>query len=123
MMKAKRIIVSLGCLVFTLFSTMAHAEKISIEDKWDNTIDNRSLSSSPTLIKEGNVLLILSDKVLENVSIEITNSNKRQINLCLTDITINMEYVIPINMLPTGSYYITVMQGTNYVIGYFSVNE
>lgn len=48
---------------------------------------------------------------------------KRQTCLELTNVTIDMEYVIPVDMLPAGNYYITVMQGTNYVIGYFQVNE
>ena len=40
----------------------------------------------------------------------------------LANVTVDMEYVIPVDMLPSGGYYITVMQGTNYVIGYFRVD-
>lgn len=56
MMKAKRFIVSLCCLVSALFSMVVYAENISVKDGWANEIDNRSLSSCPTLIKEGNAL-------------------------------------------------------------------
>lgn len=122
MMKAKRLIVSLCCLVSVLFSTVVSAENILIKGDWANEVDNRSLSSSPTLIKEGNMLLILSDKVLENLSIAITTEDGRQVCLELTNVTVDMEYVIPIDMIPVGGYYITVMQGTNYVIGYFRVD-
>ena len=120
-MKAKRIMVSLCYLVLALFGTVAYAENIPVKDNWANEVDNRSLSSCPTLIKEGNTLFILSDKVLDNLSIIITSEDGRQICLELTNVTVDMEYVIPVDMLPAGNYYITVMQGMNYVIGYFHV--
>lgn len=121
MMKTKRLIVILCCFVLALFSTVTYAEKISIKDGWANEIDNRSLSSCPTLIKEGNALLVLSDKVLENLSIAITSEDGRQVYLELPDVTVDTAYVIPIDLLPAGNYCITVMQGANYVIGYFHV--
>ena len=123
MMKAKRFIVSLCCLVSALFSMVVYAENISVKDGWANEIDNRSLSSCPTLIKEGNALLILSDKVLENLSIAITSEDGRQAYLELSNVTVDTAYVIPIDLLPAGNYCITVMQGANYVIGYFHVGE
>ena len=116
MMKVKRLIVSLCCLVRT------YAEKIPVNKNWEDTLGVRSLSSSPTLLKEGNILLILSDEVLENLSIAITTEDRRQVCLELANVTVDMEYVIPVDMLPSGGYYITVMQGTNYVIGYFRVD-
>lgn len=121
MMKTKRLIVILCCFVLALFSTVTYAEKISIKDGWANEIDNRSLSSCPTLIKEGNALLVLSDKVLENLSIAITSEDGRQVYLELSNVTVDTAYVIPIDLLPAGNYCITVMQGANYVIGYFHV--
>ena len=121
MMKAKRFIVSLCCLVSALFSMVVYAENISVKDGWANEFDNRSLSSCPTLIKEGNALLILSDKVLENLSIAITSEDGRQAYLELSNVTVDTAYVIPIDLLPAGNYCITVMQGANYVIGYFHV--
>ena len=120
-MKTKRLIVILCCFVLALFSTVTYAEKISIKDGWANEIDNRSLSSCPTLIKEGNALLVLSDKVLENLSIAITSEDGRQVYLELSNVTVDTAYVIPIDLLPAGNYCITVMQGANYVIGYFLV--
>ena len=123
MMKAKKIIVSLCCLALTLFGTVTYAENIPVNNNWANEVDNRSVSSYPTLVKEGNTLLVQSDKVLENLSITIVSEDGRKVCLELTNVTVDMEYVIPIDMLPVGGYYITVMQGTNYVIGYFRVNE
>lgn len=122
MMKAKTLIVSLCCLVLTMFGIVAYAEKIPVNKNWENTLGARFLSSSPTLVKEGNTLLVQSDKVLENLAITIASEDGRKVCLELTNVTVDMEYVIPIDMLPVGGYYITVMQGTNYVIGYFRVD-
>lgn len=118
----KAFIVSLCCLVSALFSMVVYAENIPIKDGWANEVDNRSVSSCPTLVKEGNTLLVQSDKVLENLSITIVSEDGRKVCLELTNVTVDMEYVIPIDMIPVGGYYITVMQGTNYVIGYFRVD-
>lgn len=124
MMKAKRLMASFYCLVLGLLSlsTVAYAEKIPVNTNWENTLGARSFSSSPALVKEGNALLVQSDKVLENLSITIVSEDGRKICLELTNVTVDMEYVIPIDMLPVGGYNITVMQGTNYVIGYFRVD-
>lgn len=122
MMKAKRIIVSLCCLVLALFSMVAYAENIPVNNKWREELGERSLSSCPTLIKEGSALFILSDKVLENLSIAITSEDGRQVYLELYNVTVDTEYIIPIDLLPAGNYCITVMQGANYVIGYFHVS-
>lgn len=122
MMKAKRLMASFYCLVLALLSTVAYAEKIPVNKNWENTLGVRSFSSSPTLVKEGNALLVQSDKVLENLSITIVSEDGQKVCLELTNVTVDMEYVISVDMLQTGSYYITVMQGTNYVIGYFRVD-
>lgn len=53
MMKVKRLIVSLCCFVLALFSTGTYAEKIPVNKNWEDTLGVRSLSSSPTLLKEG----------------------------------------------------------------------
>lgn len=121
MMKTKRLIVILCCLVQVLFGTVAYAEKIPVNKNWEDTLDVRSLSSSPILMKEGNMLLIQSDKVLENLFIAITSEDGRQVYLELPNVTVDTAYVIPIDLLPAGNYCITVMQGANYVIGYFHV--
>lgn len=121
MMKAKRLIVILCCLVQVLFGTVAYAEKIPVNKIWEEVDGERSLYSSPILMKEGNMLLIQSDKVLENLSIAITSEDGRQVYLELSNVTVDTAYVIPIDLLPAGNYCITVMQGANYVIGYFHV--
>ena len=96
-----------------LFSTGTYAEKIPVNKNWEDTLGVRSLSSSPTLLKEGNILLILSDEVLENLSIAITTEDRRQVCLELANVTVDMEYVIPVDMLPSGGYYITCLLYTS----------
>lgn len=123
MMEAKRLIASLCFLVPTLLGTMGYAENIPVNKNWDNEIDNRSLSSCPTLVKEGNTPLILSDETVENLSIAITSGDGKQIYWELHHATVDMELVIPIDFLPKGDYYITVMQGSKYIIGNFHVDE
>lgn len=57
MMKAKRLIISLCYLVLTLFCTVVYAENISVNKNWENTLGKRSVLSSSTLVKEGNIFL------------------------------------------------------------------
>lgn len=120
-MKEKKFIVSLCCLVLTLFSTVVYAEKIPTNNVWEEQEGERSLSSCPTLIKEGSTLFILTDEVLENVSIAITSVDGGQIYVDLNHVTVDMEYVIPVDLLPAGDYLITVRQGNKYVMGWFHV--
>ena len=91
MMKTKRLIVILCCLVQVLFGTVVYAEKIPVNKNWEDTLDVRSLSSSPILMKEGNMLLIQSDKVLENLFIAITSEDGRQVYLELSNVKDSLE--------------------------------
>ena len=47
-----------------LFTTGTYAEKITVNKNWEDTLGVRSLTSSPTLLKEGNIRLILSGEGL-----------------------------------------------------------
>lgn len=117
----KRFIVTLVCFAFVGLGEMAYAETIPTKEDWSNDIDSRSLSSCPTLIKEGSTLFILTNEVLENVSIAITSVDGGQIYVDLNHVTVDMEYVIPVDLLPAGDYLITVRQGNKYVMGWFHV--
>lgn len=120
-MEVKRFIVGLCCLILASFSAMAYAEDIPVNKNWEEELGTRSLSSCPTLIKEGSTLFILTDEVLENVSIAITSVDGGQIYVDLNHVTVDMEYVIPVDLLPAGDYLITVRQGNKYVMGWFHV--
>lgn len=91
MMKTKRLIVILCCLVQILFGTVAYAEKIPVNKNWKEADGERSLYSSPILMKEGNMLLIQSDKVLENLFITITSEDGRQVYLELSNVKDSLE--------------------------------
>lgn len=120
-MDLKRFLISLCCFILLSLSTMVYGENIEIKNQWNDEFGDRSLSSSPTLIKEGSTLLILSDKFLENLSVTIMGEDGRQVYLELHNVVVDMEYSILVDTLPVGNYYITVMQGNNYIIGYFHV--
>lgn len=120
-MKTKRLIIGACCLVFTSFSTVTYAEEFPVQVDWANEKGDRSISSCPTLVKEGNSIIILSDKFLENLSVTITSQDGSNVFLETGNVTVDMEYSIPIDMLPAGNYCITVRQGKNYIIGYFHV--
>lgn len=120
-MKTKRFIIGMCCLAFTSFSTVIYAEKVPVDINWSDLDYNRSISSCPTLVKEGNSIIILSDKFLENLSVTITSQDGSNVFLETGNVTVDMEYSIPIDMLPAGNYCITVRQGKNYIIGYFHV--
>ncbi|MDE5677866.1 MAG: DUF3244 domain-containing protein [Phocaeicola sp.] len=106
------------CLFFAAFNQFIVAEKIPTEIKWEDCND-RSLPSIPVITKEGNTLFIFSDNVLEGVTISIANVDRKQIYVNLNCVTVDIEYTIPIDSLPTGNYQITVMQGNKHIIGWF----
>ncbi len=120
-MEVKRFIVGLCSLILASFSAMVYAEDIPVNKNWEEELGVRSLSSCPTLIKEGSTLFILTSEVLENVSIAITSVDGGQVYVDLHHVTVDMEYAIPVDLLPTGDYLITVRQGNKYVMGWFHV--
>lgn len=120
-MEVKRFIVGLCSLILASFSAMVYAEDIPVNKNWEEQEGERSLSSCPTLIKEGSTLFILTNEVLENVSIAITSVDGGQVYVDLHHVTVDMEYAIPVDLLPTGDYLITVRQGNKYVMGWFHV--
>ncbi len=121
-MKMKRFVVSLCCLVSTSFSAMVCAENIPMNKNWEETLGARSLSSCPILIKEGSTLFVLTDGILENISIAITSVDGEQVYVELNHVTVDMEYAIPVDLLPAGDYLITVRQGSKYVMGWFQID-
>ncbi|MDE6800855.1 MAG: DUF3244 domain-containing protein [Phocaeicola sp.] len=118
----KRFIVSLVGFAFVVLGGMTYAENIPVKENWTNEIDNRSLSSCPTLIKEGSTLFVLTDGILENISIAITSVDGEQVYVELNHVTVDMEYAIPVDLLPAGDYLITVRQGSKYVMGWFQID-
>ena len=95
---------------------------ISVEDKWDKELDgDRSLSSSPSLFKDVNFVYVYSEKQLDNLTIGITDMQGNVYHQEVTTVPAGMYYAISIESLPEGQYYLSIYQGSNYVIGLFAV--
>ena len=90
--------------------------------KWDEEEDPyRSLSSSPSLFKDANFVYVYSEKQLDNLTIGITDMQGNVYHQEVTTVPAGMYYAISIESLPEGQYYLSIYQGSNYVIGLFAV--
>ena len=104
-------------------STYAENEKIEIptEDKWGEKADgDRSLSNSPSLLKDANSVYIYSEKQLNNLSIGIIDMQGNMYHQEMTTIQSGVYYAISIESLPAGQYNFCIYQGSNYIIGFFN---
>ena len=113
-------------IVLLSFSFSANAEddktKIPPEDKWGQNADgDRSLSSSPSLFKDANFVYVYSEKQLDNLTIGITDMQGNVYHQEVTTVPAGMYYAISIESLPEGQYYLSIYQGSNYMIGLFTI--
>ena len=93
---------------------------IPTEDKWEQNADgDRSLSQSPSLFKDANFVYVYSEKQLDNLYIGITDMNWNVVYDETTTVPAGVYYAVSIASLPAGTYYITIMQGSKYIIGMF----
>ena len=112
------------CMMFIPLQLSAdeNSTVISVEDKWDKELDgDRSLSSSPSLFKDVNFVYVYSEKQLDNLTIGITDMQGNVYHQEVTTVPAGMYYAISIESLPEGQYYLSIYQGSNYVIGLFAV--
>ena len=90
--------------------------------KWDEEEDPyRSLSSSPSLFKDANFVYVYSEKQLDNLTIGITDMQGNVYHQEVTTVPAGMYYAISIESLPEGQYYLSIYQGSNYMIGTFTI--
>lgn len=95
------------------------AEEVIVSNKWE--IDNdRSLSAIPTITKEESTLFIYSEKTLEGAYITVTTTDWRVVYEETATVLAGVDYPVSITDLPRGTYYITLMQGMNYLYGLFT---
>ena len=94
-------------------------EKIPKDEKWEPT-DNRD-NNAPVLYKDNSHVYIYSEKQLENLHIGITDYRGNAWYEESTTIPSSTYYLIPIESFPQGTYYITIIQGNNFVIGTFII--
>ncbi len=93
--------------------------KIPDSDKWEKT--NERDISSPQLYQDDSSVYVYSEKQLDNVTIGITDMQGNTYHYEVTTIPACTYYAVSIDSLPSGQYYLCVYQGSNYVIGLFTI--
>lgn len=102
-------------------SQYVYADKkkdIPKDDKWDKSDDREN--NSPQLYQDDSNVYVYSEKQLDNLCIGITDMQGNVFYEETTTVPAGMYYAIPIESLPQGMYYLSIIQGSNYVIGMFS---
>ena len=113
-----------NCSSLCLFAQSNNKEYIPpVQDSWNNTKadGDRSLSSSPSLFKDANFIYVYSEKQLDNLTIGITDMQGNVYHQEATTVPAGMYYAISIESLPEGQYYLSIYQGSNYMIGMFTI--
>lgn len=93
-------------------------EKIPKDEKWENG-DNRN-NTSPELYQNETYVYIYSEKQLDNLYIGITDMQGNIYYEEIATVSSGIYYPISIELLPQGMYYISIIQGSDYVVGIFS---
>ena len=89
-----------------------------IQVEWDET-EERDLSA-PQLHQDDTHVYVYTEKLLDNLTIGITDMQGNVHYEEVTTVPACMYYDISIESLPAGTYYLCVYQGSNYVIGMFN---
>lgn len=108
----------LVCLFFLSQQTYAKKEELPKEDGWNQK--GERTNSSPQLFQDESYVYVYSEKQLDNLYIGITDMQGNVFYEETTIVPAGQYYAIPINTLPNGMYYFSIIQGSNYVIGMFS---
>lgn len=97
-----------------------YAEKKPIPDdrKWGQSGEREN--NSPQLYQNDSNVYVYSEKMLDNLCIGITDMQGNVFYEETATVPAGMYYAISIESLPQGMYYLSIIQGNNYVIGMFS---
>lgn len=108
-------------LLFPLSVLAETKEKVPpVQNDWDKGEDgDRTLSSTPSLLRDVNSVYVYSEKQLDNLTIGITDMQGNVYYEEVTTVPAGIYYAISIESLPVGQYYFCIYQGSNYVIGIF----
>lgn len=107
-------------LLFLCAATYADKKKgETINDQWGQGSENRDIST-PQFYYDSDFVYIYSEKQLDNLYIGITDMQGNVFHEETTTVPASQYYAIPISLLPNGTYYLSIIQGNNYVIGIFS---
>ena len=116
----KRQILFLIGLLVTLSHQVYADQKVTIPDDdkyWERTNDRDD--SSPRLYQDESSVYVYSEKQLDNLTIGITDMMGNVYHYEVTTVPACTYYAVSIESLPAGQYYLSVYQGSNYVIGIF----
>ena len=107
------------CLLLGLSAQVYADEKREIPEdyKWERTNDREN--TVPQLYQDATSVYVYSEKQLDNLSIGITDMQGNVYHYEVTTVPACMYYAISIETLPAGQYYLSIYQGSNYVIGIF----
>lgn len=117
-MKTKTFLIGLLLCIFfpcTLFSQFLFIDNTN----WSRETE-RSISSTPILEQEGDVITIYSDEPLEDFTIEFKDFSGTIISQTVITIPAETTYSIDITDLASSDYTIRISQGNRYIIGYFN---
>lgn len=117
-MKAKVIILSLLCCILIPTSLWARKDIGYIEDKWSED-GNRSVTHSPTMSIDNNIIYIASEKELVNLCITIKDLSGNILYTETATVSSGIEYPVSVTDLPQGEYLISIVQGEKYIVGIF----
>lgn len=93
-------------------------EPLPGDEHWEQS-GNRN-NNSPQLFQDDTYVYVYSEKQLDNLYIGITDTLGNVFYEETTRVLAGQYYAIPISSLPDGTYYLSIIQGSNYVIGIFS---
>ena len=111
------------CLILGLSQLYAADDKVTIpkDDKWEET--NERSNNAPQLYQNDSSVYVYSEKELNNLTIGITDMMGNVYHYEVTTVPACMYYAVSIESLPAGQYYLSVYQGSNYVIGLFNISD
>lgn len=115
------VFIILTTLLFSLNHIYAKEEEKKVippDINWEQT--NERDTSFPLLYQSESNVYVYSEKQLDNLSIGITDMQGNVYHYEVTTVPACMYYAISIETLPAGQYYLSIYQGSNYVIGIFS---
>lgn len=119
-MSTLKILLMLFCFSLSVQTYAAkEKEEIPKEDKWETTNDRSD--SSPRLFQDDSSVYVYSEKQLDNLSIGITDMQGNVYHYEVTTVPACTYYAVSIESLPAGTYYLSIYQGSNYVIGMFTI--
>lgn len=111
-------IIILTLFFFCLGNIYAEKKPIPDDRKWGQSGERDN--NSPQLYQNDSNVYVYSEKLLDNLCIGITDMQGNVFYEETATVPAGMYYAISIESLPQGMYYLSIIQGNNYVIGMFS---